>query len=196
MHRRGVGYRRPDARVIDGERTIGVAIVECQQGLVPREMPIQDAAAVVFRHPITEKGIGGVEIALLEQRMRKRMGAMGVLPAHSESPFGQRPAALDVAGFGVRPAQICQEPPILAVMRGMTLADRHARRIMIGAPREGVEPVSAEKGGEHQSIAGEFLEVLFGTGKCRCRPPFERGSQHLDMLTLAPGRARHKFPGA
>src|SRR6185369_17500191 len=132
-------------------------------------------------------------IYLLEQNMRKGMGAVRVLPAQPERPFGQKSPVPQVAGFGVRPSQVCQEPPILPVMPGVTLADSNARRIVIGPAGESIEAVGAEKRSQHQCIPREFFQVVFGAGNRFRRPALDRRGKDLDMLTLAPGRSGCKL---
>ena len=64
---------------------------------------------------------------------------------------------------------------------------------MIGSTRKSIEAIGAEKSSEHQSIARKFLQVFLGAGERCCRPPLDRGSENLNMLTLALGRLRHKL---
>jgi len=195
MDWRGGGYGGPDARVIDGERTIRVATFQRQQCFMPRQMAIEDAVAVVSRQPFTEKAIRCTRIALLEQGMGKGMGTMGILSAQPKRAFGQKSPVLQVAGFGVRPPQVCEEPPILPVMPGVTLANRNARRIVIGSTGESIEAVGAEQRSQHQYVAREFFQVVFGTGNRFCRPTFDRRSKDLHMLTLAFARSGRKLSG-
>src|SRR6266436_7756735 len=110
--------------------------------------------------PGGEKLAAGFRLALLEQRVGKTMRRGGVFRPQRKSPFGQRAADADIAGFGMLPAQIGEEPPILAVMAGVTLADREFRRVVIGASGEGIETERAEQQREHEGVARILVEML------------------------------------
>src|ERR1700754_2328084 len=95
--------------------------------------------------PCRQKCTPGCRFALLEQRMGKRMRGICVFSAQRNRPFGRRSTNADVSCFGMRPAEIGQEPPILAIMPGVTLANREPRRVVVGASGKCVQAERAEQ---------------------------------------------------
>ena len=110
---------------------------------------------------------------------------MCILPRNPSARSVSGAAVRQVAGFGVRPAEIGEKPPVLAVVRGMAFADRDARRIVVGAAGECVEAISAEQGGKHQRVARKFLKMLFGAGQRILGAAFHSRCEHFDVLAFA-----------
>ena len=76
----------------------------------------------------------------------------------------------------------------------MALADRDARRIVVGAPGKGVEAERAEQQRQHQRVPRIFFQVLLGASQCDLRPSLDRGGGDLDMRALARAGALRKLP--
>ncbi len=155
---------RPDLLLVDIERGIGIAGFDRRQGDVPAQMPVQEAALFMRRQPGRQERAAGFRFALFEQRMGKPVRGAGVGRPLRQGPFGQFAADADLAGFGVRPAEIGQEPPVIAVMAGVALADREFGGVVVGPAGEGVEAEGAEQQRQNQGVARIFLEMLFGAG--------------------------------
>src|ERR1700750_480723 len=86
----------------------------------------------------------------------------------------------------MRPAEICQKPPILAIVAGVTLANREPRRVMVGAPGECVQAERAEQETEAERLARKLVEMLFGAGQGHLRLSLDGCGQNLDVLAFAP----------
>ena len=96
-------------------------------------MPVQKALAVVRGQPRGKKLAARRHVALLEHRVRQAVRGVGVCSPQSHRAFAQSAAGGEVAGFGMRPAEIAQEPPVLAVMRGGAFAYRKLGGVVVGA---------------------------------------------------------------
>src|SRR5215207_3989135 len=99
------------------------------------------------------------------------MGGMGVLTAELQCPLRDAEASADVAGFGVRPAEVGQEPPVIPVVPRMSLADGQLRLVVVCPTREGVEAIRPEQQGEHQGVPGKRLYVLLCEMSAAGGPP-------------------------
>ena len=156
-------------------------------------MSVQEACPRMRLQPGGEKA-AAFGVALLELGMGKPMCRIGVFRPQSKRPFGDASTGPEMASLGVRPAQIGKEPPILAVMIDMALADRDARRIVIGAPGKGIEAERAEQQRQHQRVPRVFFQVLLCASQCDLRPSLDRGGGDLDMRALARAGALRKLP--
>src|SRR5829696_1369770 len=108
-------------------------------------MPMQKTLAIMRRHPLREKLAARRHIALLEHRMRKAMRGVGVFGTQRQRALGQGPAGGEISRLGVRPAEVTDEPPVLAIMPRVAFADREFCGIVVGTARERIEAECAEQ---------------------------------------------------
>jgi len=107
---------------IDRKHLVDLAEIERAERLVPAEMRVQQAGAVVAADPLLDQRVGLGNRPVLEHRVQQRVRAMRVVAAEREGALGHGPAASDLAILGHRPAETGEEPPVLAVMGGVTRA--------------------------------------------------------------------------
>ena len=129
---------------------------------VPGKMPVQKTLAIMRRHPLREKFSAHRHVALLEHRMREAMRGVGVFGTQRHGALGQRPAGGEIARLGVRPAEVTDEPPVLAIMPRVAFADREFCGIVVGTARERVEAERAEQDRQHLRVARIFFEMRLG----------------------------------
>ena len=159
-------------------------------------MAVQETLAVMRRQPLRDEFAAGFHVALLEHRMRQAMRGIGVGRSQLHRAFAQGPSFAQVSGFGMRPAEIAGEPPVLAVMRGVTQADRELGGVMVGAARECVEAEGAEQQRQHQRIARIFVQMRLGAAGGEFRFAVDHRGHDLDMADFPRRRACDQFAGA
>src|SRR5260221_13794834 len=102
-------------------------------------MAMQEALAVMRGQPLREEFSALGHVALLEHRMRKAMRSIGVYRSQRHRAFAQSAAGAEIPGFGMRPAQITREPPVLAIMPGDAFAHRELGGVVVGASGKSVQ---------------------------------------------------------
>ena len=155
---------RPDLPLVDIQSRVGIASFDRGQRDVPAQMSVQEAAPLMRRQPIRQECAAGFRFALFEQRVGKPVCRVGVGGPQRERPFGQCAAGVGIAGLGMRPAEIGEEPPVVAIMAGVPLADREFCGVVVGPAGEGVETEGAEQQLQDEGVARIFLEMLLGAG--------------------------------
>jgi len=156
---------------------------------------MQKTLAIMRRHPLREKFAAHCHVALLEHRMREAMRGVGVLGTQPHRVFGQCPAGGEITRLGVRPAEVTDEPPVLAIMPRVAFADRELGGIVVGTARERVEAERAEQDRQHLRVARIFFEMRLGAVHGDFRLALDRGGHDLDMAFFARGRAAGQFTG-
>ena len=152
-------------------------------------MAVQETLAIMRRQPLREEFAAGFHVALLEHRMRQAMRRIGVGRSQLHRAFAQGASFAQVSRFGMRPAEIAGEPPVLAVVRGVTQADRELGGVMVGATREGIEAEGAEQQRQHQRVARIFVQMGLGAVDGNFRLALDHGGHDLDMTDFPRRRA-------
>ena len=80
---------RLDVLFVDRKRAVEIAGVERGQRDVPGQMSVQEALAIMRRHPLRQKVAAGFHVALLEHRMREAMRGIGVSGSQRHRALGQ-----------------------------------------------------------------------------------------------------------
>ncbi|MFD1960587.1 hypothetical protein ACFSHP_19205 [Novosphingobium panipatense] len=139
----------PHRAVIDRERRIGIALLqrgERGERGVPGDMPVEDAAAVIFGKPSRDQCFRFVVGARLEHGVGQRVRAIGVLAAQLDRAFQHRATARDLTIFRQRPAPIGEEPPVVVgKVRGVALAQIDLGLIVFDHAGEGEQAESADR---------------------------------------------------
>ena len=187
--------RRLDMLFVDRKRTVEIAFVEVGQRDVPGKMPVQEALAIMRRHPLCEKFSAHRHVALLEHRMREAMRGVGVFGAQRHGALGQCPAGGEITRLGMRPAEVTDEPPVLAIVPRVAFADRKLGGIVVGTARERVEAERAEQDRQYLRVARIFFEMRLGAGHGDFRLALDHGGHDLDMAFFALARGGRQFAG-
>ncbi len=154
QQRRAVGHRVERRRRrhrglenigIDRERLRRVALFERAERLVPIDVAVEDAVAVVAADPLRHQRVGVRHRAVLEHRMQQRMNRIGIVAAQLEGVLGHGAPFRDLAVLGQRPAVIGEEPPILAVRRRVAFAEILPRLVVVGHAGKREQPERAEQ---------------------------------------------------
>ncbi len=156
---------------------------------------MQKTLAIMRRHPLREKLAAHRHVTLLEHRMREAMRGVGVFRTQRHGALGQCPAGGEIARLGVRPAEVADKPPVLAIMPRVAFADRELGGIVVGTARERVKAERAEQDRQHLRIARIFFEMRLGAGHGDFRLALDHGGHDLDMVFFALARAGGQLPG-
>ena len=113
--------------------------------------------------------------------MRQRMNRVGVFAPDAERALGDPPSGRNTAVFGVRPAEIGQEPPVVAIVAGIAFAQIHPRLIMVRHPRKREQSKGAERQHQNQGIARPAFEMCQRQFEGADRLALRGQRQDLDM---------------
>ena len=148
------------------------------------------------RQPPRKKLLACCHVALLEHGVGETVRGVGVFASQRHGAFAESAADAQISRLDVRPAEIAQEPPVLAIVSGVALADRKLCGVVIGATGEGVETERAEQQGEDQCVARAFVQMLFGAGYGKPGLSFDGSGRDLDVAAFALACARRQLAGA
>jgi hypothetical protein len=77
----------------------------------------------MLAEPAREKLVAGRSVASFEIAVREDVRDMAILPAQRQRALGLFDADAGITGLNVRPAEIGQEPPVVAIVSGQSPAD-------------------------------------------------------------------------
>ena len=191
--RRGVHGRAQDLPVDRGDG-LGVAFFQAPKRLVPADVTVQGAAGFIAGEPILDEPLAVPAGAGLYEVMDVRMCAVGVLAAQRERALGEAAAGVENAGFGMRPAEVREEPPVLAVVPRHPAAEGEPGRVVVRAPAESVQAEGAQSEREGERVARMRLEMPEQRLERSYRLPVEGEPEDPDMRLLALRNSRHELP--
>ena len=113
------------------------------------------------------------------------MRSKGVARIADKRAFDLTGAARDVAEFDARPAEIGEEPPIVAPVPRQAFEQRQLRLVVVDPPAKAQQPEHPQRQSQHQTVARIVGDVLLEQ-RLRLRPvAVDREGDRLDVPRLA-----------
>src|SRR5579859_7506021 len=112
---------------------------------MPRQVAMQLALASVVGEPALDKASAAFRVARLEITVGAGMRGKGIARVALQRALDLCGAAGDIARLDPRPAEIGEEPPILAPMRRQAFEQRQLRLVMVDPATEAEQPENPER---------------------------------------------------